>query len=159
MQSPHGLWSPVWGSDPLLLEENLSNCDYPSFVGHPSRGVGLDYTASPLLLPILLWFLLYTLICRGCFLPVSVFLISSCSVNSCNVCVPVRDSELSVFLLHRLDRQAHYCQSYLSWSFMATSQKRSAVIFSHTYQVLFVVSPRSFQAAYFFSPHPAASLS
>lgn len=67
------------------------------FLGRPLGGIGLDYTASVLLLPGSLLFLLYIFSCRS-FLLVSWSLISSCFVNSCNFGVPVGGSEL-VFLL------------------------------------------------------------
>ena len=54
------------GLDSLLLEKNV--CNYHNyyhfllFVDHPLRGVGLEGTASPPLLPILLCFPLYILV-------------------------------------------------------------------------------------------------
>ena len=45
-----GLGSLMWGSDPLLLGENLCNCNYPLVCGSPTWGMGLGYTTSlPLL--------------------------------------------------------------------------------------------------------------
>ena len=35
-----GLWSPMWGSDPSLLGENLRNYNYPPVCGSPARGCG-----------------------------------------------------------------------------------------------------------------------
>ena len=75
--SPAGLqsqmfWVPVQdprlgrlmpGLDPSLLGENLCDWDYPPFCGCLPRGVGLDCTTSPPLLPVSLWLLLYFFNC------------------------------------------------------------------------------------------------
>lgn len=50
----------MWGSDPLLLEEDLCNCDILSVWELLIQGCDSDYTLlSPPLLLISLWFLLY----------------------------------------------------------------------------------------------------
>lgn len=63
-----GMGSLMWGSDPLILGENLCNCDSSPVCGSPESGVSLDYTASLPLLPISLWFLRYSFCCRRFFL-------------------------------------------------------------------------------------------
>ena len=65
------LGSPMWGLNPLapwveFLQLWLSSL----FVGHLPRGVGVDYSASLSLPPILLWFLLYIFKCGRSLLPV-----------------------------------------------------------------------------------------
>ena len=35
-----GLGSPMWGSDPTFLGQNLCNCDYSPVCGSPTRGYG-----------------------------------------------------------------------------------------------------------------------
>ena len=62
------LENPMWVSEPSLLGENLCNCNYPPVLGSPTQSMDLDSTASPPLLPILLWFLLYIFSCRRSFL-------------------------------------------------------------------------------------------
>ena len=62
------LGSQMWDLDPSLPWENSHNCDYPSLCELPPASVGFDYTASPLLLPILWWFLLYIFNCEKSFL-------------------------------------------------------------------------------------------
>ena len=47
------LGSQMWDLDPSLPWENPHNCDYSSLFELPPASVGFDYTASPLLLPIL----------------------------------------------------------------------------------------------------------
>ena len=72
-------------------------------VGHQPGSVGLDYTVSLPLLPIWLWFLLYTFSCRRSFFAsLQVILINSCSANSFNFGVPRGGGELRVFLLYHL---------------------------------------------------------
>ena len=90
------------------------------FVVHPPRGMGPDYTTSPSLLPVSLWFLLYIFSRRRPFLPVfqSFFCVNSCSVNSCSFGVPVGRGELSVFLLKDIlpDEQNFHLFSKYCWS-------------------------------------------
>ena len=89
------LGSPMWGPDPLLLGENLCNCNYSPICGSLTQGYG---SGSPPLLPVLLWFLLYLFSCRRSLLLV---FIGRCSINSCKFVVPRRGGELR-FLLHHL---------------------------------------------------------
>ena len=71
-------------------------------MGHSSGGMGLDYIRSLLLLPILLWFLLYVLVVKDLFGYLLVFFIDGCSADSCGFGVLVRGGELRVFLLCHL---------------------------------------------------------
>ena len=63
-----GLRSLIWGPELSLLGENPCSCDYTLVCGMPTGGVGLDYTVSPPLLPVSLWFLLYIFSCEKSFL-------------------------------------------------------------------------------------------
>lgn len=65
-----GLGRPMWGSDSLLLMENLGNCNYPLFVGCTLSVISCDYiTSLPFLsLSLWLWFLLSIFSCRRSFL-------------------------------------------------------------------------------------------
>ena len=36
----------MWSLDPLLLGDNLCNCNILLFVGHLYEGIGINYTAS-----------------------------------------------------------------------------------------------------------------
>ena len=91
-----GVRPPAHG-EPLLLF---------SFVVHPPRVMGLNYTISPSCLPVSLPFLLYIFSCRSLLL---VFLLSSYSVHSCNFSMPVGRGGLRVFLL---------CLGYFSADFL-----------------------------------------
>lgn len=75
-----GLGSPLWGSNPLLLKENLCSCDYLTLCGLPTHRCGLDYTTSLPLLSISSWFLLYALVVENIFSSLQVVLIVSFSV-------------------------------------------------------------------------------
>lgn len=66
-------------------------------------GAGRDYIVTPLLLVILLCFLLCIFSYGRFFLVDLVFLINSCSVNSCYIVVPMGGGKLRVFLLCHLD--------------------------------------------------------
>ena len=80
--------------------------------------VGPDYTMSPPLSPILLWFLLYILSFGRIFsVSLQIVFVHNCSVKSCNFGVPSAGCELRVFLLHHL---SHY------WSLLC--YKNSSVI-------------------------------
>ena len=58
---------PNVGSYASLLREKVCNCNYPKFVDHLPRGMGLDYTMSPLLIHILLSFLQYIFVVKYLF--------------------------------------------------------------------------------------------
>ena len=47
--------SPSWSLDPLLLREDLCNCDYPPFACCWPENMGSDFTTSLFLLPVSLW--------------------------------------------------------------------------------------------------------
>ena len=59
------LGSPTWGSERSFLWKNLCNIIIFQFMGHPSRGMQLDYITTTPLLPVLLPFLLYVFSCRS----------------------------------------------------------------------------------------------
>ena len=63
-----GLGRPVQDSETSLLGENFCNYNYPLICGSSTRGMGLDYTMSPLFLPTLLWFFFYIFNCIRSFL-------------------------------------------------------------------------------------------
>ena len=92
------------------LREPLQ-CNCSSVCGPPTQEYGLDYIAILPLLLILLWFLLYVFSCRTSFLIDSSFSSISCSGDSCDFGVPVREGELRVFL------PCHLGQSSLDFSF------------------------------------------
>ena len=56
---------PMWASESFLPRKNLCNSNYSL---HPPRGMTHDYTLTPFLLPILLYFLLYNFNYRRSFL-------------------------------------------------------------------------------------------
>ena len=89
-QSP-GLGGLTWGSELLLLWENL-----PSLGPPWGRGMGFDCTESPSFLPLLSWFLLHVVNCTG---SLQSFFIDGCSADSCDFGVPVRAGALWVSLL------------------------------------------------------------
>ena len=41
------LWGSTWGSDPMLIGDSLAIAITLSFMGHPLRNMGLDYTVTP----------------------------------------------------------------------------------------------------------------
>ena len=62
------LGSLMWGSELSLLWENLCNITILQFVGCLPRDMGFDYIASPPLLLVSFWFLLYVFSYRRSFL-------------------------------------------------------------------------------------------
>ena len=82
------------------------------FEDHLPGTVGPDYTMSPLLSPILLWFLLYILSFGRIFsVSLQIVFLHNCSVKSCNFGVSLAGCELRVFLLHHLS----HCWSLLCY--------------------------------------------
>ena len=134
-----GLGIPMWGSNHSLLGEKLCDCNYPLVCGSlPHRCIGLDYTTSLPLLPILFWFLFKIFRCRRSSLPI--FLISSCSVNSCSVGVPLGGGELGVFLLCHLG-----CSLLCSFIYPVTCSASSLGSLVETSQANFIhAEPLSF---------------
>ena len=67
MQDP---WAGEWcgASTSCSLRRTSASVVIFLFVGHPPRGMGVDYITSPPLLPVLLWFLLYIFSWRRSFL-------------------------------------------------------------------------------------------
>ena len=62
-------WGPWCGAQtPSSLGRTSTVGIILPFMGHHPGGLGLDYTASPPLLPVSLWFLLYIFGCRRSFL-------------------------------------------------------------------------------------------
>ena len=96
--------SPTRGLYPLLPGGNLYNCNYPRTCESPALGSCLYLvSAPPLLLPILLYFLLYIFSCRRFFSTnLLVVHINNCLVNNFSFGVPVGGGKLRVFLLHHL---------------------------------------------------------
>ena len=64
MQDPRA-GEPEWDSELSLLWENLCHIIILQFVGRPAGGYGIYYIATPLLLPVSLWFLPYVFSCRS----------------------------------------------------------------------------------------------
>ena len=101
-----GLGRLMWVSDPLFLGENVCNCNYSPVRGSSSQGMGLG-SRVPGLCPYYLsrcgsFFI--SLVVEGLLWQIQVFLINSCSVNSCHFRVLMRESELRVFLLFHLSQ-------------------------------------------------------
>ena len=74
------------------------------FVGHLLGRVGPDYILSLLLLPILVWFHLYTLSCekKKTKKPKTSASLQVILTNSCNFDVPMGGANCGVLLLHHL---------------------------------------------------------
>ena len=72
------------------------------FVGYLPRDMGFDYTSSPLLLPVSLWFLLCVFSCRRSFLVGSSLFQRWLSADSSDFGVLTKGAKLRVFLLCHL---------------------------------------------------------
>ena len=98
-----------WGAKfPHYLGRTSVIVIFLPFVINWPWGVGPDSAMSPPILHSLLWSLLYIFGCKKKkkkkkSVSLQVFLMDGGSVNSCNLCVPVRGGEFRVFLLLHLD--------------------------------------------------------
>lgn len=116
----------VWGVDPLLLGENLCDCDYHLVYRLPTwgRGAWLYYASGPTT-----WLVMIHSFCLQLWnifsASLHILLITSCSVKSCNSGVPIEGGELRLCLLYHLSyllslgiwvsTGTHLCSSYLFW--------------------------------------------
>ena len=77
----------------------------------------LNHWIAREVLPILFWFLHCIFSCENIFCCIQVILIDSCSSNSCNFTVLIREAEFRVFLFHQLEHtlplQGHFQSSAL----------------------------------------------
>ena len=93
----------MWGSDSLLVREDLCGCDFPLTGRSLHQGCGSYYIDSMTFYPFHYGFLLLSSLAKNlvCFLWVS--LRGSFSVNTCDFGVPIEEDELRIFLIGHLD--------------------------------------------------------
>lgn len=115
----------MWGSDPLLVREDLCGCDTPLTGRSLHQGCGSYDTDSMTFYPFHYGFLLLSSLAKSlvCFLWVS--LRGSSSVNTCDFGMPTEEDELRIFLIGHLDSDPGV---WLSLKFALTVVKYSISI-------------------------------